>query len=319
MSSTKTSKKKAKKGAKPEHATEEQTQVTTTVDDAAEAAQINEAASIETPAPETTEATTPTEAVAPEEQPAAEPPIEAAANVEQAAEPAQNEPPAETPASDSTTLVWPEQPIIHETDLASYYMWTTACGRYRVYRSVARLNGGAHHFNAEVRNGDGGYHSIEQAKDGCGRPRDYRTLDSAVEVCRLHFASVQAGASSDEAAMFAYAQTHGLDVLPAVSGGEPQTDETKATTKSKRIRKPREEKLSAIDAAAKVLGEAGKSMTCKELIEMMAARGYWTTPGGQTPHATLYAAILREMKVKGKDARFAKAERGKFALAKAQE
>jgi len=45
----------------------------------------------------------------------------------------------------------------------------------------------------------------------------------------------------------------------------------------------------------------------------MAEKGYWTSPGGQTPHATLYSAILRELKTKGADARFRKTERGKFA------
>jgi hypothetical protein len=49
------------------------------------------------------------------------------------------------------------------------------------------------------------------------------------------------------------------------------------------------------------------------MIEAMAAKGYWTSPGGQTPAQTLYAAILRETQVKGKDARFTKTERGKFA------
>jgi hypothetical protein len=39
----------------------------------------------------------------------------------------------------------------------------------------------------------------------------------------------------------------------------------------------------------------------------------WTSPGGKTPHATLYSAILREIQVKGDAARFVKAERGKFA------
>jgi hypothetical protein len=72
--------------------------------------------------------------------------------------------------------------------------------------------------------------------------------------------------------------------------------------------------LSAIDAAAKVLGESGQSMTSKELIEAMAAKGYWKSPGGLTPHATLYSAILREITAKGRDARFTKIERGKFAL-----
>ena len=73
-------------------------------------------------------------------------------------------------------------------------------------------------------------------------------------------------------------------------------------------------KLSALDAAAKVLAEAGTPLGCQEMIDAMAAKGYWTSPGGKTPASTLYAAILRELKVKGNDARFVKTERGKFAL-----
>jgi hypothetical protein len=36
-------------------------------------------------------------------------------------------------------------------------------------------------------------------------------------------------------------------------------------------------------------------------------------PWRQKPHVTLYAAILQEIYTKGKDARFKKTERGKFA------
>jgi hypothetical protein len=77
------------------------------------------------------------------------------------------------------------------------------------------------------------------------------------------------------------------------------------------------EKLSAIDAAVRVLGENGRAMTCKEMISAMAARGFWTSPAGKTPSATLYSGILKEINLKGTDARFKKTERGKFALAKA--
>ena len=72
------------------------------------------------------------------------------------------------------------------------------------------------------------------------------------------------------------------------------------------------DKLSALDAAAKVLEETGQSMTCQEMIDAMAKKGYWSSPGGRTPAATLYAAILRELKTKGTTARFVKTERGKF-------
>jgi hypothetical protein len=66
-------------------------------------------------------------------------------------------------------------------------------------------------------------------------------------------------------------------------------------------------------AAAKVLVDAGTPMNCQELIGAMAEKKLWISPGGKTPHATLYSAILREIATKGKDARFTKTERGKFA------
>jgi len=74
-------------------------------------------------------------------------------------------------------------------------------------------------------------------------------------------------------------------------------------------------RLSALDAAAKVLAETGQPMRCTELIAVMAAKGYWSSPGGKTPASTLYAALLRELKTKRDQARFRKTERGKFGLA----
>jgi hypothetical protein len=50
------------------------------------------------------------------------------------------------------------------------------------------------------------------------------------------------------------------------------------------------------------------------LIKEVAEKGYWKSPGGLTPDATLYFAIAREIKVKGKEARFKKADRGKVSL-----
>src|SRR5262249_52169064 len=75
----------------------------------------------------------------------------------------------------------------------------------------------------------------------------------------------------------------------------------------------REKKLSALDAAAKVLAESGQSMSCQEMMGAMAAKGYWTSPGGKTPAATLCSAMLREITTKGANSRFIKTERGKFA------
>lgn len=97
---------------------------------------------------------------------------------------------------------------------------------------------------------------------------------------------------------------------------------TKTTTKKAANKKqakakatPAAEKLSQIAAAERVLAEAGQPMTCKAMVEAMAAQGLWTSPGGKTPEATLYAALLRHIRAKGKEARFQKVGRGQFALA----
>jgi hypothetical protein len=74
-------------------------------------------------------------------------------------------------------------------------------------------------------------------------------------------------------------------------------------------------KLSALDAAAKVLAETGQAMTCRDLIAAMTAQGYWTSPAGKTPQATLYAALAREIQIKKDQARFRKSARGKFVVA----
>jgi len=71
---------------------------------------------------------------------------------------------------------------------------------------------------------------------------------------------------------------------------------------------------SALDAAAQVLAKAEKPMRAQELIAAMAEQGLWTSPAGKTPHATLYAAMLREIAAKGDAARFKKVDRGLFEI-----
>ncbi len=104
------------------------------------------------------------------------------------------------------------------------------------------------------------------------------------------------------------AEAKATDSAPAMqSERKPEQPSTIARVEGKL-----EGKLSAIDAAAKVLETSGP-LNCKELIEAMSAGGLWTSPGGKTPHATLYSAILREITVKGDESRFVKTERGRFA------
>jgi hypothetical protein len=95
----------------------------------------------------------------------------------------------------------------------------------------------------------------------------------------------------------------------------PKTEE--AAPKAKKMA-PHDKKLSALDAAAKVLQEAGQPMNCQDMIAAMAAKGYWTSPAGKTPAATLYSAIMREIKTKGNQARFQKTARGHFVYQPSQ-
>ena len=95
--------------------------------------------------------------------------------------------------------------------------------------------------------------------------------------------------------------------------GKTGAGQKQASAAKKRTAKTAtDRKLSALDAATKVLGQAKEPMNCKELVKAMAAKKLWTSPGGKTPSATLYSALIREIAAKGKDARFKKAERGKF-------
>jgi hypothetical protein len=91
--------------------------------------------------------------------------------------------------------------------------------------------------------------------------------------------------------------------LEAIDGKKP---------KGKKAKELKAKKVSALDAAAQLLAGNKEPMNTRQMIEAMAAKGLWTSPGGKTPHATLYSAILREINEKGKDSRFTKTERGKF-------
>ena len=74
-------------------------------------------------------------------------------------------------------------------------------------------------------------------------------------------------------------------------------------------------KPGGLIAAVRVLQEAGEPLDCKNMVNLMLEKGYWKTDG-KTPSATIYSAIIREIKEKGADARFRKTQRGKFELVK---
>ena len=100
------------------------------------------------------------------------------------------------------------------------------------------------------------------------------------------------------------------------AGGAPTRPQGAPAKKSApRAKTGAQGKTSGLDAAAKVLAEADGALSCKEIVERAFEKGYWQS-GGQTPWATIYSAILREIQKKGDQARFRKADRGKFTLVK---
>ena len=100
---------------------------------------------------------------------------------------------------------------------------------------------------------------------------------------------------------------------PADGVTVPTTGKKKRQPKAEKPAKER--KPNGLDAAATVVAEAGEPLNTKDMVERMLAKGLWQT-GGKTPAATIYAAILREIQVKGDASRFRKTERGKFGLVK---
>jgi len=109
--------------------------------------------------------------------------------------------------------------------------------------------------------------------------------------------------------------------LRKATGGKRTTGQSKRDTgepgapKGQR-RGGKNGQMSLLDAAAAILaGADGEALACKTIVERAADRKLWKTASGKTPANTLYSSILREINSKGKDSRFIKADRGKFALA----
>jgi hypothetical protein len=84
----------------------------------------------------------------------------------------------------------------------------------------------------------------------------------------------------------------------------------KAPAKPKKETAPKA--MSGLDAAAAVLAASKEPLNVKAIVERAEAKGLWKSRTGKTPHATIAAAIGREIVAKGKDSRFKKVDRGLF-------
>jgi len=122
-----------------------------------------------------------------------------------------------------------------------------------------------------------------------------------------------AGGKQDHEVPSELEMTNNASVQAAAKGKKAKGDKASKTPKApKPAKEPKAKRVSALDAAAQVLAASMVPMRAKEMIAAMEAKKLWTSPGGKTPEATLYAAIIREIAAKGSAARFKKHERGVF-------
>jgi hypothetical protein len=120
-----------------------------------------------------------------------------------------------------------------------------------------------------------------------------------------------AGGKQDHEVPSEKEMANNANLAAAAKGKKPKAGKTTKTPKA-----PKPKRVSALDAAAQVLAASEVPMRAKEMIAAMEAKSLWKSPGGKTPEATLYAAIIREIAAKGTAARFKKHERGVFVAGK---
>ncbi len=101
----------------------------------------------------------------------------------------------------------------------------------------------------------------------------------------------------------------------AKGGAKPKHAASSPAKKIAQTKAKTPKRVSLLDAAATVLQSAKQPMIAKAIVDAVVERGLWKPGAGKTPHATLYAAMTREIAAKGKDARFRKVDRGQFAAA----
>jgi len=168
----------------------------------------------------------------------------------------------------------------------------------------------------------------EAAKDTKATPA--AAEGQATNPLEAHYRTQKDAAKTEKAAKVAAWRKEvaekGAKPDPELDAAVKAAEESRRAKKAKAAKPKGERKPGCLDAAVRVLQEAGKPMGCQDIVKEALAKGYWQTKGA-TPGATLYAAVLRECAAKGANARFRRAEvkqtrdgkavtlRGYFALA----
>ena len=109
-------------------------------------------------------------------------------------------------------------------------------------------------------------------------------------------------------------QTAGGEAISADAANAPAAPKTVKPAAEPSERAVPRKAIGLLSAAAAVLERSDAPMTVRAMIEEAKASGLWTPKGGKTPEQTLYSAIIREIRDKGGESRFAKAGRELFAF-----
>jgi len=199
---------------------------------------------------------------------------------------------------------------------------------------VAKVSGKLAHIRIDNENPHGGWGATNMATKKTVRIKSAQRLRGAVgrldagatasgeasNPLEAHYRGQKDAAKTEKAAKVAALRK---EVAEKVAQPDPELDAAvKASEADRRAKKAKaakpkgERKPGLLTLAADVLKDAKAPMDCKAIVEKVLAKGTWQTKG-KTPSATLYAAIIREIAAKGKDARFKKTDRGLFELSAA--
>jgi hypothetical protein len=157
--------------------------------------------------------------------------------------------------------------------------------------------------------GAGAKPAAESAKDA--KATAAAAGGQATNPLEAHYRTQKDAAKAEKAAKVAAMRK---EVAEKLAKPDPELDAAiKASEADRRAKKAKaakpkgERKLGCLDAAVRVLQEAGRPLQCGDIVKVALGKGYWQTKGA-TPSATLYAAIIRECAAKGPKARFRRAE-----------
>lgn len=177
-----------------------------------------------------------------------------------------------------------------------------------------------HEVKKVVRKAAGAAHVATGAKAAAGVAKEARTAPAAAggqatNSLEAHYQSQKDAAKREKAAKVAAMRKEVAEKLakpdPELDAAMKTAEENRKAKKAKAAKPKGERKPGLLALAADVLKDASAPMNCRTIVEKVLAQGVWQTKG-KTPSATLYAAIIREIAAKGKDARFRKTGKNLF-------